>query len=82
MASAFGSSAEGGGYGGFRRGTVGMAPTSRVPGFGPHLGIGSARLRSAGQEIDRAGVNPTHPALASLFLAKFFRGWDFEVGVT
>jgi hypothetical protein len=66
-ASAFVSSAEGGGYSGFRRGTVGMAPTSRVPGFGPRLGIGSAGSSSATLGIDRTGVTQPHPALASLF---------------
>ena len=79
-ASSFGSSVEGGGYSGFRTGTVGMAPTSRVPGFGPRLGIGSAGLSSAGQVIDRAQVNLTHPALASLLFARFFVG-GIPIGV-
>ena len=74
VASAFGSSAEGGGYGGFRRGTVGMAPTSRVPGFGPRLELGLAGFCSTGQGIDRAGVTLPHPALASMFLARLFAG--------
>ena len=33
-----------------------MAPTSRVPGFGPRLELGLAGLSSAGQGIDRAEV--------------------------
>ena len=72
VVSAFGSSAEGGGYSGFRWGTVGMAPTSRVPGFGPRLELSFARFCSTGQGIDRAGPNLTHRALASMFLARLF----------
>ena len=34
----------GGGCSGFGRGTVGIAPTSRGPGFGPRLGLGFAGL--------------------------------------
>ena len=57
-----------------------MAPTSRVPDFGPRLELGLAGLSSAGQGIDRAEVNLTQPALAPLVLVRVFRGWDFGVG--
>jgi hypothetical protein len=51
-----------------------MAPTSRVPGFGPRLELGFAGLSSAGQGIDRAEVILTRPALALLVLARVFVG--------
>ena len=73
-ASAFGSSAEGGGCSGFGRGTVGMAPTSRVPDLGPRLELGFAGLSSAGQGIDRAEVNLTRPALAQVVVVRVFAG--------
>ena len=47
-----------------------MAPTSRVPGFGSRLGIGSAGASSAGQGFDRARANLTHAVLASLLLVR------------
>jgi hypothetical protein len=78
-ASAFGSSAEGGGCSEFGKGTVGMAPTSRVPDLGPRLESGLAGLSSADQGIDRAEVNLTRPALAPLVLARFCAGGTSEL---
>ena len=51
-----------------------MAPTSRVPGFGPRLELGFAGLSSAGQGIDRAEVNLTRPALAQVVVVRVFAG--------
>ena len=78
-ASAFGSSAEGGGCSELGRGTVGMAPTSRVPGFGPRLEMGFAGSSSAAQGIVRAEVNLTRPALVPLVLARFCAGGISEL---
>jgi hypothetical protein len=51
-----------------------MAPTSRVPGFGPRLELGLAGFCSTGQRIDRAQVNLTRSDLAPLVLARVFAG--------
>ena len=77
--SAFGSSAEGGGGSEFGKGTVGMAPTSRVPGFGPRLEWGFAGVSSAAQGIVRAEVNLIRPALAPRVLARVFAGGISEL---